>query len=167
MHTQRRYAICPQGMSKKRERKRCIPKEGMPHAPKTCHKKKESRIKENIAHTKENQGREKSCNGVPPPSTKNIHTLAQYWSKFMTCFSFGSVFDLATYEKQVCLHILHTHSSTKKKTLGVGWKRKAHKKVLVRNETLLSDPRDHLRNLQNSFQKLYKTTGLTIEQRSR
>jgi len=30
MHTQRRYATCF-GMSKKRE-KRCIPKEGMPHA---------------------------------------------------------------------------------------------------------------------------------------
>ena len=31
MHTQRRYATCF-GMSKKRENKRCIPKEGMPHA---------------------------------------------------------------------------------------------------------------------------------------
>jgi len=35
MHTQRRYATYPQGMSKKIEkRKRCIPKEGIPHASK-------------------------------------------------------------------------------------------------------------------------------------
>jgi len=35
-------------------------------------------------------------------------------------------------------------------------KTKAHKKALVRNETHLSDPRDHLRNYNISFQKLYK-----------
>jgi len=76
------------------------------------------------------------------------------------------VFDSAKYKKQVCHHILHTYRSTKKKPLEVGWKRRAHKKALVRNETLLSDPRDQPRNLQNSFQKLYKTSGLTVEQRS-
>ena len=39
-------------VKKKREReKRCIPKEGMPHAPKAC-QKKEKGEKENIAHTK-------------------------------------------------------------------------------------------------------------------
>jgi hypothetical protein len=75
-------------------------------------------------------------------------------------------FDSAKYEKQVCLHILYTYNSTKKKPLGVGWKRKAHEKALGRNETHLSDPRDHLRNLQNSFQKLYITSRLTVEQRS-
>jgi hypothetical protein len=63
------------------------------------------------------------------------------------------VFDLAKYEKQVCHHILHTYKSTKKKPLEVGWKRKAHKKALVRNETHLSDSRDHLRNLQKLFSK--------------
>ena len=39
MHTQRRYATCPQGLSKKKREKRCIPKEGMPHAHKACQKK--------------------------------------------------------------------------------------------------------------------------------
>ena len=39
MDTQRRYATCPKGMSKK-ESKRCVPKEGMPHAHKACQKKK-------------------------------------------------------------------------------------------------------------------------------
>jgi hypothetical protein len=44
MHTQRRYATRPQGVSKKiRERKRCIPKEGMPHASKACQKKIEKK----------------------------------------------------------------------------------------------------------------------------
>jgi len=60
IHIQRRYATCPQGMSKKkRKEKRYIPKEGKPHAPKACQKKRE-----NIAHTKNIQGREKSYKGV-------------------------------------------------------------------------------------------------------
>ena len=50
MHTQRRYATCPQGMLKKEEREKgCIPKEGVLHTHKVCQKKGE---KENIAHTK-------------------------------------------------------------------------------------------------------------------
>jgi hypothetical protein len=63
------------------------------------------------------------------------------------------VFDLAKYKKQVCLHILHTYSSTKKKLLGVGWKRKVHKKALVRNETHLSDP-GITEELTNFFSKI-------------
>ena len=43
MHIQRRYATCI-GMSKERENKRCIPKEGMPHASE-C-QKKEKKIKD-------------------------------------------------------------------------------------------------------------------------
>ena len=45
---------------------------------------------------------------------------------------------------------LQIHQKT---PLEVGWKRKAHKKALVRNETHLSDPRDHPRNLQKFFSK--------------
>ena len=37
---------------------------------------------------------------------------------------------------------------------------------MVKNESHLSDPRDHPRKLQISFQKLYKTSGLMVEQRS-
>jgi len=40
-----------------------------------------------------------------------------------------------------------------KEPLEVGWRRKAHKKALVRNETHLSDPRDRPRNLQKFFSK--------------
>jgi hypothetical protein len=60
MHTQRRYATCPQGVTMKkreREKKRCIHKEGMPHAHKACQrrkkrkkKKKEKKQEKNIAH---------------------------------------------------------------------------------------------------------------------
>ena len=64
----------PKACQKKKEKKRCIPKEGMPHAHKACQKKE--RKKKNIAHTKKIQEKENSCKGVPPPSTKNIHTLA-------------------------------------------------------------------------------------------
>ena len=41
MHTQRRYATCPKGMTMKKREKRCIPKEGMPHVHKACQKKRE------------------------------------------------------------------------------------------------------------------------------
>ena len=41
MHTQRMYATCPKGMSKEKREKICILNEGMPHAHKACHKKKE------------------------------------------------------------------------------------------------------------------------------
>ena len=86
MHTQRRYATCFK-MSKKEkikdaypkkvchmlrhvkreENKRCIPKEGMPHAQ-ACQKKE----KRKPLIQKERDGAYK---GVHTPSTKNIHTL--------------------------------------------------------------------------------------------
>jgi len=58
---------------KKIEEKRCIPKEGYATCPQGMSKKREEK---NIAHTKNIQGREKSHKGVPPSSTKNIHTFA-------------------------------------------------------------------------------------------
>ena len=55
MHTQRRYATCPQGMSKRKKKKK---KRDSPHPWK---------IKK----------RDGSCKGVHPPSIKkNSHTLA-------------------------------------------------------------------------------------------
>ena len=147
-------------MQKEKEKKRCIPKEGMPHAS-ACQKKNYI-----ASYPKRNKKRDGAYKGVHTPSTKNIHTLALLDQDLWLVSPLNPVFDSAKYEKQVCHHILHTYRSTKKKPLGVGWKRKAHKKALVRNETLLSDPRDHPRNLQNSFQKLYKSPGLMVEQRS-
>ena len=84
---------------RRRRNKRCIPKEGMPHAQKACQKKVEK--KERKMHTqrryatcpqgmsKKKKRKEKDsphpwkikkseglCKGVHPPSTKNSHTLA-------------------------------------------------------------------------------------------
>ena len=72
MHTQRRYATCPKGMSKKRERKNAYPK-------KVCHiaqgMSKEKRGKDS-PHPRKIKKRDGSCKGVHPPSAKKIHTLA-------------------------------------------------------------------------------------------
>ena len=59
---------------KKKENKRCIPKEGMPHAQ-ACQKK--GNRKEKIApYPKRKKKRDGAYKGVHTPSTKNIHTLA-------------------------------------------------------------------------------------------
>ena len=76
-----------------KEIKRCIPKEGMPHAS-ACQKKKKrkkkmhtqrryatclgmSKKREKIApYPKRKKKRDGSYKGVHTPSTKNIHTLA-------------------------------------------------------------------------------------------
>jgi hypothetical protein len=91
-----------------------------------------------------------------PPSTKKyIHTLAHLDQGLWFVSPLDPVFDSAKYEKQVCHSILHTYRSTTRKPWEVGWQRKANKKkgALVRNETHLSDSRDHPRNLQNFFPK--------------
>ena len=78
MHTQRRYATCPKGMTKKKE-KRCIPK-------KVCHmstrhvKKKEKKKYINIAYVQEKNTRReidhaKEFIHYPP---KIFHTLAPF-----------------------------------------------------------------------------------------
>ena len=111
MHTQRRYATCPHGMSKKRE-KRCIPKEGMPHAHKACQKKRrEKRRKYSPYQKKYSKGGRIHMKEFHPSFTKNIHTS---WSRPMTCFSFGSGLWLSKIWEAGCLYILHTYRSTKK-----------------------------------------------------
>ena len=62
-------------MSKKK-RKRCIPKEGMPHAHKACQKKKREREREKDSpHPRKIKKRDRSWKGVHPPSAKkNPHT---------------------------------------------------------------------------------------------
>ena len=151
-------------VKKKEREKRCIPKEDVPHTHKVCQKKEKKKYS---PYQKYYKGERNHIKEFHPPSTKkNIHTLAHLDQGLWLVSPLDQVFDLAKYEKQVCHYILHTYRSTKKKPLEVGWKRRAHKKALVRNETHLSDPRDHPRNLQISFQKLYKTSGLTVEQRS-
>ena len=88
MHTQRRYATCPQVMSKKRE-KRCIPKEGMPHTHKVCQKKRD-RKRKCSTYQKLYKGKRihiKEFSSII--HQKYPHTCTS-WSRLMTCFSFGS-----------------------------------------------------------------------------
>ena len=75
MHTQRRYATCPQDMSKKREE-----------------------IYIYIAHVQEKiyKERDRSSNGVHLLSTKNIPHTCTSWSGCMTRFCLDLVFDLTT-----------------------------------------------------------------------
>ena len=73
--------------------KRCIPKEGMPHAQKTCQKKEKKREKDvypkkvchmptrhvkkkkDSPHPRKIKKRDGSCKGVHPPSIKKLtHT---------------------------------------------------------------------------------------------
>ena len=114
--------------------KRCIPKEVMPHAHKKCQKKEKKKREKDSPYPKikkKEQERDDSYNGVHTPSTKNIfpHTCTS-WSRFMTCFSFRSGFWLSKiWEASLPLYppYLQLHQ---KEALGVGWKRKAHKKAL-------------------------------------
>ena len=55
------------------QNKRCIPKEGMPHAHKACQKKRgeEKRREKDSPYPKKQEG-DDSYKGVHPPSTKNI-----------------------------------------------------------------------------------------------
>ena len=70
--------------------------------------------KEKIApYPKTKKKRDGAYKGVHTPSTKNIHTLAHLDQGLWLVSPLDPVFDLAKYEKQVCLQILHTYSSTK------------------------------------------------------
>ena len=109
MHTQRRYATCPPGMSRKKMEKK--------RREKDCPYPKK----------KKKQEGDDSYKGVHPPSTKNIfpHTCTS-WSRFMTCLSFGSGFWFSKiWEASLLLYppYLQLHQ---KEALGVGWKRKAN-----------------------------------------
>ena len=128
MHTQKRYATCF-GMSKKKERQKIAP------YPK-WKKKRE------MVHTKE----------VHTPSTKNIHTLAHLDQGLWHVSPLDLVFDLTKYEKQVCLQILYTYSSTKI-AIRDRLRNKGTIKSLGKELYTLSDPRDHLRNFIHFFWK--------------
>ena len=90
MHTQRRCATHPQGVSKKRRKRKYSPYQ-------KYYKGERNHIKE-----------------FHPPSTKNIHTLAHLDQGLWLISPLDPVFDLAKYDKQVCHYILHTYRSTKK-----------------------------------------------------
>ena len=71
------------------------------------------------------------------------------------------VFDIAKYEKQVCLQILRTYSSTKI-AIRDRMRKKGIIKSLGKESYTLSDLRDHPRN-KILLKKNYQTSGLTVE----
>ena len=100
MHTQRRYATCPQGMSKKR-------------------REKEKKIA--LVQKKETRERWFIQRSTSTIHQKFPHTCTS-WLRFMTCFSFGSGFWLSKiWEASFPLYspYLQLHQ---KEALGVGWK---------------------------------------------
>ena len=96
-------------VKKKREEKRCIPKEGMPHTHKVWQKKRE-----NIAIPNIIQGRESSYKRVPSIIHQKYPHTCTSWSRLMTCFSFGSGLWLSKIWEAGCLYILHTYRYIKK-----------------------------------------------------
>ena len=119
------------------------------HMP-TSHVKKKEKEKENIAYTKKiYKGERIHIKEFHPPSTKNIHTLARLDQGLWLVSPLDPVFDLAKYEKQIRHHTLHQKEAIR----SMMEKKGIQKKALVRNETHLSDSRDHPRNLQNFFSK--------------
>ena len=88
MHTQRRYATCPQGMSKIKREKMHTQRRYATHPQGVSKKERE---KENIAHTKKHyKGKRihiKEFSSII--HQKYPHTCTS-WSRLMTCFSFGS-----------------------------------------------------------------------------
>ena len=145
MHTQRRYATCF-SMSKKKRKKDAYQK-------KVCHMLRHVKKRKKYIPLSKKKGKER---WFIQRSSYTIHKKCPHtctsWSRFMTYFSFGSSFDLAKYEKQVCLQILHTYSSTK-----IGIRDRLRKKCTIKSLGkelyTLSDPRDHPRNFINFFWK--------------
>ena len=138
MHTQRRYATCL-GISKKKGKR-----------------------KEKIApYPKRKKKRDGAYKGVHTPSTKNIHTLAHLDQGLWLVSPLDPVFDLAKYEKQVCLQILHTYSSTKI-AIRDRLRKKGTIKSLGKELYTLSDPRDHPRNFINFFWKTLQNLRIDV-----
>jgi hypothetical protein len=90
-----------------------------------------------IAHIQEKEIKEKDgpWKGVHTPFTKNIRTHAHLDQGLWLVSPLDPVFDLAKYEKEVFLQILHTYSSTKT-SLRCRMRKKGTIKALVRNHTL-------------------------------
>ena len=66
-------------------------------------KREEERKDSPLSKIKKEKERDGSYKGVHTPSTKNIHTLAYLDQGLWLVSPLDPVFDLAKYEKQVCL----------------------------------------------------------------
>ena len=89
MHTQRRYATCPQGMSKKKREKMHTQRRYATH-PQGVSKKRRERKRKYSPYQKHYKGKRihiKEFSSII--HQKYPHTCTS-WSRLMTCFSFGS-----------------------------------------------------------------------------
>jgi hypothetical protein len=64
----------------------------------------------------------------------------------------------------VCFQVPHIYSSTKTSLKEYDEKDRRNKSLGEESNTM-SDPTDHSRNFTISFEKLYQTSGLTVEQK--
>ena len=151
------------GLCKKKTNKKCIPKEGMPLAL-ACQKKGEQKkIKEAypkkvchmLWHVKKREKRQPLSKRKkerwfihhPPKISTHLHILIKVYDLFLLWIR---SLTQQKYEKQVCLQILHTYSSTKMAIRG-RLRKKGTIKGLGKELYTLSDPRDHPRNFVNFF----------------
>ena len=134
----------------------------MPHASKAWQKEKE-----NIAHTKKNITRERNhIKEFHPSSTKNIHTLAHLDQGLWLVSPLDPVFDLAKCEKRVAL-TSSLPTDPPKRAIRSRMEKQRHIKRPWWGMKQIWASREITRGTYKiSFQKLYKTSGLTVEQRS-
>ena len=97
MHTQRRYATCSKGMSKKKKRKDAYPKK-VCHMP-TRHVKEKKKRKKCSTHPRKTKKRGRPCKGVHPSSTEkrkhstHLHILIRLYYSFLlgSCFWLSNI----------------------------------------------------------------------------
>ena len=124
MHTQRRYATCPQGMSKKRKREKMHTQRRCATHPQGVSKKRERKRKYSPyqKHYKGKRIHIKEFSSIM--HQKYPHTCTS-WSRLMTCLSFGSGLWLSEiWEASLPLYPPDLQIHQKKKPLEVGWKNK-------------------------------------------
>ena len=164
MYTQRSYVTCPQGMSKKE--KRCIPKEGMPYTHKVCQKKRERERKYSPYQKKHYKGKRIHIKEFSSSSTKNIHKLAHLDQGLWLVSPLDPVFDLAKCEKRVAF-TSSIPTDPPKRAIRSRMEKQRHIKRPWWGMKQIWAIREITRGtFKINFEKLYKTSGLTVEQRS-
>ena len=151
---------------RKRRNKRCIPKDGMPHASacqkkriknaypkKVCHMLRHVTQKKDSPLSKKKEKERWCIQGSPYTIHQKYPHTCTSWSRFMTCFSFGSGLWLSKiWEAGMPSNppYLQLH---KKKAIRDRLRKKGTVQSLGEELYTLSDPRDHPRNFINFFWK--------------
>ena len=89
MHTQRRYATCPKGMSKNKKEKKMHTQRRYDTCPQGMSKEKKGK---DSPHPRKIKKRDGSCKGVHPPSAKkkstHLHILIKVYDLFLLWIRF-------------------------------------------------------------------------------